>query len=132
MEIREGFLRTKLGGRTHVLPYGQNIVDCCDGISLNETGEILWRGMESGYSSEELVRLLRQEYGMAEGMEGRLREDVEGFRKYLWDMGMLREEEREEYGWNPLYFSAGPLKIAYKGPEEVYRSYFSKFGCEEG
>lgn len=132
MEIRKGFLRTELGGRAYVLPYGQNIVDCCEGISLNETGEILWRGMESGCGSQELVGRLREAYGLAEDMEGRLAEDVEGFRSYLAEMGMLRHEEKEEYGWNPLYFSVGPLKIAYKGPEVVYQSYFQQFACEEG
>lgn len=132
MEIRKGFLRTELGGRAYVLPYGQNIVDCCEGISLNETGEVLWRGMESGCSSQELIGYLREEYGLAEDMEGRLAEDVEGFRNYLAEMGMLQDEEEEEYGWNPLYFSVGPLKVAYKGPEVVYRKYFQQFACEEG
>lgn len=131
MEIREGFLRTELGGRTYVLPYGQNIADRCDGISLNETGEILWQGIESGCGSGELVRRLRQAYGLTEEMDGRLSEDVEGFRRYLSEMGML-QEEGEEYGWNPLYFSAGPLKVAYRGPENVYQSYFQQFACEEG
>ncbi len=131
-EIREGFLRAELGGRTHVLPYGQNIADCCEGFSLNETGEILWRGMESGCGRGELVRLLRQEYGLGEEMEDRLGEDVEGFRRYLEQMGMLREGQGEEYGWNPVYFSAGPIKIAYKGPEVVYQSFFQQFACEEG
>ncbi len=132
MEIREGFLRTELGGRAYVLPFGQNIADCCEGISLNETGELLWRGMESGCGSEELVRFLGQTYGLPEEMEGRLKEDVEGFRRYLAEMGMLQGGEGEEYGWNPLYFSSGPLKIAYKGPEVVYQKYFQQFACGEG
>jgi len=132
MEIREGYLRTELGGKAYVLPFGQNIVDCCEGISLNETGEILWRGMESGCGNGELVTRLREEFGLSEEMEGHLDEDVEHFQRYLADMGMLRGEETEEYGWNPLYFAAGPLKVAYKGPEAVYEKYFSQFACGAG
>lgn len=131
MKVKEGFLKTKFGGQTYVLPFGQNIADYCEGISLNDTGEILWEGMENGCSREELVNLLKKEYALEDGMEIKLRQDVEYFCENLKRMGMLQQEMENIYGWNPLYFATGPLKTAYKGPGFVYEKYFQKFACED-
>lgn len=130
MRVKGGFLKTRLGEQTYVLPYGQNIADYCEGIALNETGEILWEGLEKECSPEELVRLLEREYQVSHEMESVLYQDVEQFQKHLSGMGMLEEEGEEDYGWNPLYFSIGPMKIVYKGPEIVYEGYFRKFLSE--
>lgn len=132
MRVKEGFLKTRLGEQTYVLPYGQNIADYCEGIALNETGEILWEGLKTECSPEGLVGLLEQEYQVKHEMESRLYQDVEHFQKYLSGMGMLEEEGEEDYGWNPFYFSTGPLQIAYRGPEIVYERYFQKFASEKG
>ena len=96
MKIREGFLKTELGGQVYVLPYGQRIADYCEGISLNETGEILWRGLEAGMEKGELASLLQREYGLGDEAEAQICRDVEHFIDYLADMGMLQEEEEEE------------------------------------
>lgn len=130
MKIRDGFAKVRMGGQAYVLPYGQNIADFCEGFALNDTGEILWQGLEDGLDKGEMVSLLKEEYGLGEEMEPKLRQDVERFQKYLADTNMFVEEGMEEYGWNPLYFATGPLKAAYKGPEFLYEKYFQKFACE--
>lgn len=132
MKIREGFLKTNLGGKPYVLPFGQNIADHCQGIALNETSELLWEGMSDGHSREQLVEKLRKKYQLQENVAGEIFQDVEQFEKQLQILGIAEEEQEEFYGWNPLFFSAGPLKIAYKGPEEVYKKYFQKFHCDSG
>lgn len=130
MEIKDGFVKVTLGRQAYVLPYGQNIADFCEGFALNDTGEILWKGLEDGLEEKELVSLLKREYGLGDEMEPQLIQDVEHFQKYLADRNMFTEERGEEYGWNPLYFATGPLKVAYKGPELVYEKYFQNFACE--
>ena len=51
MKARSGFIKAKLGEQVYVIPYGQNIVDYCDSMLLNETGEILWDGLEQHSTS---------------------------------------------------------------------------------
>lgn len=127
MKARTGFMKTKLGGQVYVLPYGQNIVDYCDSMSLNETGEILWEGMQQCSTREGLVELLQQKFQLESGSEAELLEDVDSFRKRLVHFGMAEEEQGEFYGWNEMIFAAGPLTVCYRGPEIVFDSYFRKF-----
>lgn len=131
MKIRDGFLKARLGGQTYVLPYGQNLADHYRGIALNETGKILWEGLESGSTREELVHRLQTEFQLEDNMSDRLRQDVEDFEKHLTDVGILMDDEENIYGWQkPTYFAIGPLKIAYRGPDSIYEQYFKKFACE--
>lgn len=129
MKIRQGFLKTKLGGQFYVLPYGQNIVDHCDSLQLNETGEILWEGVKRCATKEELAGLLQQEYQIESGREAEFLEDVDYFVKRLMDLGLAEGEQEGYYGWNEKFFAAGPLKVCYRGPQEVFASYFQKFAC---
>ncbi|MCI8562628.1 MAG: hypothetical protein HFH69_03835, partial [Lachnospiraceae bacterium] len=64
MKLKETFLKTKIGGKTFVLPYGQGVADHVAGISLNETGEILWEGLEKGLGKKELLCLLKKEFAI--------------------------------------------------------------------
>jgi len=130
MKLRPGFMKTKLGEQVYVLPYGQNIVDYCDGMSLNETGEILWEGMKQCSTREGLLKLLQQEYQLDSGSEAELMEDADAFLKRLVSFGMAEETQKVYYGWNEMFFSAGPLNVCYRGPEIVFDSYFEKFAVD--
>lgn len=132
MKIREGFLQTKVGGQAYVLPYGQNIADHCDGIALNDTGEILWRGLEEGCDKNELTELLKTEYGLGDEMDDQLSRDVEQFQNRLVRMGILLEEREEFHGWEPQFFHIGAITAAYKGPEVIFERFFRKFAVDAG
>ena len=131
MKLKETFLKTKIGGKTFVLPYGQGVADHVAGISLNETGEILWEGLEKGLGKKELLCLLKKEFAIENASEEELNNDIINFQEYLKTVGIAETKVPEDYGWNPLTFSAGPLHIIYKGPQMLFDKYFSQFGSRQ-
>ncbi len=131
MKARSGFIKAKLGEQVYVIPYGQNIVDYCDSMLLNETGEILWDGLEQHSTREELARLLLQEYQLEPDKETELLSDVDSFLRQLVSLGMAEEEQSIFYGWKEQFFTAGPLNVSYQGPEIVYNNYFQKFASDK-
>ncbi len=131
MKIKKTFTKAKLGEKTYILPCGQSIADHCMGITLNETGELLWEGMKKGYDTKKLLHLLKKEYALGDDMEKELTIDITGFQRNLLAEGITETVEPEEYGWTPLPFSAGPLRIVYKGPQTLYDKYFRQFKNNE-
>lgn len=131
MRIHKTFVKVKLGEQTYILPYGQSIADHCTGITLNETGELLWEGTKKGYNTEKLLHLLKKEYALGDDMEKELARDITDFQRNLLTLGIADTTEPEDYGWLPLSFSAGPLHITYKGPQILFDKYFSQFKCDE-
>jgi len=127
MRIKKTFTKIKLEEQTYILPYGQSIADHCIGITLNETGELLWDGMKKGYDTEKLLRLLKKEYALGDDMEEELIRDITAFQRNLLTEGIAETIGPEDYGWTPLPFCAGPLHIIYKGPRMLYDKYFSRF-----
>ncbi len=127
MRIKKTFTKIKLKEQTYILPCGQSIADHCTGITLNETGELLWEGMKKGYDTEKLLHLLKKEYALGDDMEEELIRDIAIFQRNLLTEGIAETMEPEDYGWTPLPFSAGPLHIIYKGPQMLYDKYFRQF-----
>ena len=43
LKQQQGYVLSKIGPHTYLLPYGQSIADQKHGIIINETGEFLWK-----------------------------------------------------------------------------------------
>ena len=50
LKQQQGYVLSKIGPHTYLLPYGQSIADQKHGIIINETGEFLWKMLETPQS----------------------------------------------------------------------------------
>lgn len=126
----------KMGGQSYLLPYGQKIANFHAGLQINETGILLWNALRDGADEEELLELLCGHFE-AEGEDiPQIRQDLQDFLGKLAAKDAAVREERPDHAAlhsaQPYFFRAGSLRIAYAGPEAVYRKYFKNFGCEGG
>ena len=65
MKIKEGFVLRKVGDTTAVVPVGAQTVDFRCIISLNDTGDFLWRQLQEDKNEQQLVEALLAEYEVA-------------------------------------------------------------------
>jgi hypothetical protein len=65
MKLKQGFVLRKVAGETIVLPSGDEL-NLNMMITLNETGEFLWKHLETGTEVEDLVQALLREYDVDE------------------------------------------------------------------
>ncbi|MBQ3816786.1 MAG: PqqD family protein [Clostridia bacterium] len=86
MKLKEGFIKSNLGGECVVVPVGAQTVDFRGLITLNETGEFLWDRLSEGKSEEEILPELISEY---EVDEKTAREDIRSFIDDLEEKGFL-------------------------------------------
>lgn len=67
MRIKNGFELRNVCGENIVISYGEQNIDFCKVISLNETAAYLWKGIgDNDFDVESLVGLLRKEYDVDE------------------------------------------------------------------
>ena len=67
MRIKNGFELRNVCGENIVISYGEQNIDFCKIISLNETAAYLWKGIgDNDFDVESLVGLLRKEYDVDE------------------------------------------------------------------
>ena len=85
MKLKQGFVLRRVAGEIIVLPSGDDL-DLKMMITLNETGEFLWKRLESGAGTEELVQAMLEEYDVDEPTA---RSGVERFVAKLSDNGFL-------------------------------------------
>ena len=86
LKQQQGYVLSKIGPHTYLLPYGQSIADQKHGIIINETGEFLWKMLESPQSMDTLITALAGHYQMDSSEISNLSEDVV---QSGWDVGTM-------------------------------------------
>ena len=67
MRIKNGFELRNVCGENIVISYGEQNIDFCKVISLNETAAYRWKGIgDNDFDVASLVGLLRKEYDVDE------------------------------------------------------------------
>ena len=89
MKVNENFVLRQVADIWVVLPMGEKIVDFTGMLTLNETGALLWKLLETGADREGLVKGLTAEYAVP---EDRARTDVDAFLGKLAQIGCLDME----------------------------------------
>lgn len=79
LKQQQGYVLSKIGPHTYLLPYGQSIADQKHGIIINETGEFLWKMLETPQSMDTLITALAGHYQMDSSEISDLSEDVVQF-----------------------------------------------------
>ena len=62
MKIADGFVLSKMRDTAIVIPVGSKTINFKSVISLNETGEFLWKQLSTDKTEQELVLALMKEY----------------------------------------------------------------------
>ncbi len=62
MKIAEGFVLKKVADSYVVVPVGENVVDFTSMITINETGEFIWRQFMDDADIESVVDAMCAEY----------------------------------------------------------------------
>lgn len=62
MKIKKGFMLQNVAGNNIVVPTGEKTVDFNGIITLNDSGMLLWKKLETGTEREELADVLINEY----------------------------------------------------------------------
>lgn len=88
MRIISGYMLNKLGNQFVVVAVGDRSKEFQGMIKLNESASFLWKQLEEGVQSDQLVATLQSEYEVSEEVAKR---DVEAFLAVLSQQGILAE-----------------------------------------
>lgn len=86
MKIKENFILRNVADTWIVVALGETAVDFSGMLKLNETGALLWKALEKGAETEDLVDALCGEYAVDRETA---RADVEEFLSVLKNAGCL-------------------------------------------
>lgn len=86
MKIADGFVLKKVADSYVVVPVGENVVDFTSMITINESGEFIWRQLLEDTDTETVAAALCAEYEV--DRETALK-DVEAFVNILMDKKVL-------------------------------------------
>lgn len=87
MKIKSGFVLKEIAGSFIVVSVGERVKEFNGVITLNETGVLLWKKLESGATEEELVKAILSEYDVDEATA---KADVSGFVNKLKEANLLK------------------------------------------
>ena len=88
MKIKESFVLRQLADTWVVLPLTDKTVNFNGMITLNESGVLLWKVLETDADTDALVSALTSEYAVEESVA---RADVEAFLEKLQKAGCLQQ-----------------------------------------
>ena len=86
MHIDSRYQLKNIAGDFVVIATGSAVVDLTGSFTLNETGALLWKALETETDEDALVSALKKEYDVS---EEQAREDVMAFLSVLQEKGML-------------------------------------------
>ena len=86
MKIKPGYLLREVAGNYIIVAIGEEAVDFNGLITVNETGAFLWKKLESGVDTDELLTALRAEYDVPEEIAIA---DINGFIEKLQKADLL-------------------------------------------
>lgn len=128
---QEGYVLKKIRGVYALLPFGQAVADLKKGITLNETGVLLWKELYEPKTREELAQGLSIHYEANEEEQEEIKKDVEEFINFLLIMGILREELKPL--GEPVHgcMRIGKLYVRLRGKKQFFSEQFTPFFAEE-
>lgn len=66
MKIKDGFMLRQIAGSWVVVPLEQRVVEFNGLMTLNESGAMLWKLLETGAEIDDLVKAITNEYAIDE------------------------------------------------------------------
>ena len=88
MKPKDGFLLREVDGTSIVVATGDAATEFSGLITLNQTGTLIWKCLETGATEDDMVAKLISEYDIDEESA---RRDVKAFVTRALDAGLLEE-----------------------------------------
>lgn len=88
MRLKSGFMLREIAGQWVVVPLGERVVEFNGIMTLSESGSLIWKLMEKGVLTEDIVAALLAEYDVE---ESQVRIDVEDFLDSLKANDLIEE-----------------------------------------
>ena len=86
MRIKDGFVMRDVAGQAVVIATGEASKDFHGMVKLNETGAVIWRGLEGGLTLEAIAQGLASDYYID---SEKALSDVEAFAARMRDQGFV-------------------------------------------
>lgn len=133
MNLRSDYTLVHINDCCCLLPYGQSITEHRHGITLNASGELLFRALQEGTDPADLPALLAKHYHAGEEDTPMLRADVEDFLERLRLCGILLPDPNDMlYAASVCpasYYKIGTLTVAIVLPDKLLLPQLSDFAC---
>ena len=117
----QGYFLKTIGNETFLLPFGQQIADQKKGISLNETGILLWNLLQKKISFQDLVRKVQEYYHIEEDISS----DIQNYLNTLENMGIITHFTQSEDYIQTIQIAN--LYIRFYGEKSLLSSNFDAF-----
>ena len=88
MKIKEGFILREVAGTFVIISTGSDNLDFKGVITVNEVGALIWKGVESGKSKEEIIEKILSEYDVQRDIAVA---DCDEFLEQLISKGIIEE-----------------------------------------
>lgn len=89
MRIKDGFVLREVAGQSMVIATGEASKNFHGMIKLNETGKVIWQGLQEGMKEDEIVKNLQEKYEI--DLET-AKADTEAFLTKMEEMGFVVNE----------------------------------------
>ncbi|MCX8128623.1 MAG: PqqD family protein [Clostridia bacterium] len=86
MQIKSGFMLREVAGSWIVVPLGQRVVEFNGLMTLSESGALIWKMLDAGAETEELISIITSEYDIDEDTA---REDIHELIAALEQKGLI-------------------------------------------
>ncbi len=130
---QNNYLNTNIFNTPYLLPYGQNIVDYCNEIKLNETGDFIWKAISNCKCKEEILNMLIQKHNAKKDEIDILDKDLTNFINMLLNHGLIIDNNNlnNNHLNNNHFYKIGPLRFQISAPDQFYNEYFNDFACDK-
>ena len=89
MRIKNGFVLREVAGQTMVIATGEASKDFHGMIKLNNTGKVIWLGLQDGLSENEIVLRLQEQFDVD---SEKAMQDTHAFIQQMEEMGFMTNE----------------------------------------
>ena len=89
MRIKKGFVLREVAGQVMVIATGEASKDFHGMIKLNQTGKVIWLGLQDGLTEDKIVERLQEQF---EVDCEKAKEDTRAFVQKMEEMGFLVNE----------------------------------------
>lgn len=90
MKIKDGFMLRQIAGSWVVVPLEQRVVEFNGLMTLNESGAMLWKLLETGAEVDDLVNAITNEYAIDENTA---RKDIKELLDNLTAKGLIEQAD---------------------------------------
>lgn len=88
MKIKKGYLLREIAGSYIVVPVGERVIDFKGIMTLNDTGNFIWKCLSDDVSYNQLLTSILDEYEIDEATA---KSDLDEFLKLAHEGGVLEE-----------------------------------------